>query len=133
MLMPIDSVYDADTIKTHFSEKRLPPPLNKVSIRIMGIDAPENPAKSYKETGKLGRAGCIQEAELALEAKQAVIDLIERKEATKMKLTNFSYGKFGGRILADVKIGGVDIATFLIKAGLAVEYNGEKKTHNWCE
>ena len=131
MLMPIDEVYDGDTIKTHFSEKRLPPPLNKVSIRILGIDTPENPAKSYLTTGKLGRAGCIQEAELALAAKAFVQAMTVGN--TKMKVSNFKWDKYGGRIDADVKIGGVDVATALIDARLAVEYDGGTKTHDWCK
>jgi len=131
MLMPIDEVYDGDTIKTHFSEKRLPAPLNKVSIRILGIDTPENPAKSYLVTGKLGRAGCIKEAELALAAKEFVEWLAQGH--TKMKVDNFKWDKYGGRIDADVKINGVDVAESLIDAELAVPYDGGTKTHDWCK
>lgn len=133
MLLPIDSVYDGDTIKTHVSKYRLPDPLRFLSIRINGIDTPEMPAKSYATTGKLGRAKCVKEAELALRAKAAVEKLITTTNATKMKVENFRHGKFGGRILADVKISGVDIATMLIEQGLAIPYYGGAKTHSWCE
>lgn len=130
MLMPIDSVYDGDTIKTHVSETRLPAPLNKVSIRILGIDTPELPAKSYKVTGKLGRADCVQEAELALAAK-AFVEWIASGH-TKMKVDNFKWGKYGGRIVGDVKINGVDVAESLIEAEFAVPYFGGTKTMDWC-
>ena len=131
MLLPIDEVYDGDTIKTHVSERKLPAPLNRLSIRIKGIDTPELPAKSYFTTGKLGRAACIKEAELALAAR----DFVKMMAVgfSKMKVDNFRHGKFGGRILADVKIGGVDVASALIAEGLAIPYNGEKKTYDWCE
>lgn len=128
--MPIDEIHDGDTIKTHFSSYRLPPPLNQVSIRVNGIDTPEMPADSYQTTGKLGRAKCDQEAQMALAAKQAVVDLA--KDRTTMDVYNYQHDKYGGRILADVKIGGVSVAEHLITLGLAVDYHGETKTTDWC-
>jgi len=130
MRMPIDSIYDGDTIKTHFGTYKLPVPLNKVSIRIKGIDTPENPAKSFLETGKLGRADCEKEAWAALEARQFVVDMAEGY--TTMKVTEFKWGKYGGRIISNVEIGGKDVAIALIQAGLAVPYFGGTKTHDWC-
>ena len=130
MLLPIVEVYDGDTIKSEMTS-RLPSPLDKISIRIRGIDTPEKPAASYHETGKLGRAGCIKEAELALEATEFVKSMAIGN--TKMKVENFEWDKYGGRILGDVKIGGDDVATSLIAAGLAVPYDGGTKTKNWCE
>jgi len=129
MLLPIVSVYDGDTIKTNLSW-RLPTPLNKVSIRILNLDTPEMPAKSYLVTGKLGRAKCIKEAVMAIKAKEFVEKLTNGY--TKMKVENFKYGKWGGRIVADVSIGGIDIGAALIKKGLAIEYSGGTKTHDWC-
>jgi endonuclease YncB( thermonuclease family) len=130
MMLPIVEIYDGDTIKTDLSW-RLPEPLNKVSIRLYGIDTPELPAKSYYETGKLGRADCVKEAELALAAKAAVAELAAGH--TKMKVFDFEWDKYGGRILASVKIGGVDIAKFLIEHGFAVEYYGTGTKKDWCE
>jgi len=130
MLLPIVEVYDGDTIKTDMSS-RLPDPLGKVSIRIYGIDTPEKPAASYYETGKLGRADCIKEAELALEAKEFVEMIAIGFK--KMKVEDFKWGKYGGRIVGKVKIGGVNIADALINEGLAVPYFGGTKTKDWCE
>jgi len=130
MLLPIVEVYDGDTIKTNMSS-RLPDPLGKVSIRIRGVDTPEMPAKSYATTGKLNRAGCVKEAELAIEAKEFVEWLAQGH--TKMKVDNFKWGKYGGRIVGDVRINGVDVAEALIFAELAVPYDGGTKTKNWCE
>jgi len=130
MLLPIDEVYDGDTIKTHVSERKLPAPLNRLSIRIKGIDTPELPAKSYFTTGKLGRADCDKEAKLALAAKEFVIFMATG--FSKMKVEDFKWGKYGSRIVADVKIGGVDIASVLIAEGFAVPYDGGTKTKDWC-
>lgn len=128
MLLPIVSVYDGDTIKTYAP---MPMPLSKISVRIRGIDTPENPAKSYLSTGKLGRARCKKEAELALRAKAVVNDIA--KGASYMVVSNYKWGKFGGRIVGTVTINDINIADVLIKEGLAVEYNGEKKSKDWCK
>lgn len=129
MLLPIVSVYDGDTIKTDLSW-RLPEPLNKVSIRIYGIDTPEMPAKSYATTGKLNRAKCVKEAELALKAKARVEEIVGSN--TRMKVTDFKWGRNGARIVAKVSIGGVDVAKTLIDEGYAVEYYGSGTKQDWC-
>lgn len=131
MLLPIDEVYDGDTIKTHISSKRLPYPLNYFSIRVRGIDTPELPAKSYHETGKLGRADCVKEAELALAARDYLTQL--SSSISVMKVDNFEWGKYGGRVIADVKFKSVNIAEALISQGFAVPYDGGTKTHDWCQ
>jgi len=105
MLLPIVSVYDGDTIKTDLSW-RVPHPLNKVSIRIYGIDTPELPAESYATTGKLNRAKCVKEAEMALVAKARVIELVGDG---MMKVSEFKWGRNGGRIVGVVTVGGVNI------------------------
>jgi len=130
MLLPIVAVYDGDTIKTNLSW-RLPTPLNKVSIRIYGVDSPELPAASYFITGKLGRAKCDKEAILALEAKSRVIEIVG--DYTRMKVTNYKWGRNGARIVANVSVGGVDIAKTLISEGLAVEYYGKGTKQDWCQ
>lgn len=120
MFLPIVEVYDGDTIKSSLG-KRLPPPLNKISVRINGIDTPE-----------IGwRAKCEREKQLALEAKQLVNWLAE--DYKKMTLRNYRWDKYGGRILSDVYIGGIDVAKTLIFAKLAVEYHGKGPKHNWCK
>jgi len=128
MELPIVEVHDGDTIRTSLT---LPAPLNNVSIRILHIDTPEMPAASYAETGKLGRANCIKEAELALQARQAVADLASGHSL--MNISNYDWDKYGGRIDADVSINGVDIATYLIEKGMAVPYEGGTKTKDWCQ
>jgi endonuclease YncB( thermonuclease family) len=132
MILPIDEVHDGDTIKTHISEYRLVSPLNQLSVRIKGIDTPEMPADSYRTTGLLGRAKCVREAELALKAK-AIVEGLKKEIDTKMYIYNPEWDKYGGRILARVTINGVDVGELLIKEGLAVIYNGEKKTTDWCQ
>jgi len=120
MLMPIDYIIDADTIRSNFNKHTLPPPLNKISIRIRGIDTPE----------RGWRADCDKEKQLAEDARQYLSELIGNSRT--MKVTNFKYGKWGGRIVADVRINGIDIGPELIKKGYAVEYDGGTRTSSWC-
>ncbi len=122
MLLPIISVYDGDTIKTSFGN-RLPSPLNKVSVRIRGIDTPE----------RGWRAKCEKEANLAEQAKQYLTDLIKTTNATKIKVENFKWDKYGSRILADVKIRGIDVASYLMSKGVAVPYSGSGPKFDWCK
>jgi len=133
--VPVINVYDGDTIEIRLT---LPAPLDKVSVRIYGVDTPEMPAKSYATTGKLSRADCVQEAEQALLARWFVEELVNRG-GRQLILQGYSWDKYGGRIDAvafviDPDTGAaISIADELIEQGLAVEYYGGTKTKNWCE
>jgi len=131
MLLPIVEVMDGDTIRTDMST-RLPDPLGKVKIRIRGIDTPEMPAKSYATTGKLNKAKCVKEAELALEAKAYLEGIAIGFK--RMKVDNFIWGTYGGRIVADVRIGGVDLGGRRIIKKKTVPYDGKAaKSQDWCQ
>lgn len=116
LVLPIVGGIDGDTLRTYVS---LPPPLNRVSIRIRGIDTPEK--------GK--RAACAQEAMLADKASLATKELIAN--ATTMVVSSLKWDKYGGRIVGDVSINGVDIGQALIAQGVAAPYGGGKK-QSWC-
>ena len=127
LLLPIVEIYDGDTIKTELS---LPDPLHQISVRLRGVDTPEKPAASFATTGKLNRAKCVKEAEQAILAQSLVEILAEGTDV--MYVSNYDYGKYGGRIIGDIEINGVDVATMLLEQGLAVPYDGGKKTYDWC-
>jgi len=129
LVVPALYVYDGDTI---FTRLTLPPPLDNVKVRIAGIDTPERPAKSYVSTGKLGRAECIKEAELALDARSFLINFIADGDGVLL-LRNFKWGKYGSRIIADVQTRGTDLGQLMIRHNLAVPYDGGTKTHSWCD
>lgn len=135
LIVPVIEVYDGDTIKTRLT---LPNPLDVISVRIYGIDTPEMPAKSYYETGKLGRAQCVKEAELALAA-QDHLDTFVKQHGGMLLLKGYSWDKYGGRINADAYVidlktaTEVNVADEMISKGYAVEYFGGTKTKDWCE
>ena len=135
LIVPVINVRDGDTIEIRLT---LPEPLDKVSVRLYGIDTPEIPAASYAITGKLSRAKCIQEAEMGLAARDMVRDLVDNNGGILL-LKGMSWDKYGGRIDADVYVldikTGVEtyIADRLIIAKLAVPYYGGTKNKDWCE
>jgi len=111
------SNYDGDTIK--FDLPGLHPIIgNKINIRVNGIDTPEI------------RGKCEQEKYSAEQAREMVADIL--KDAEKIDLKNMERGKYF-RIAADVFADGESLAEMLVESGMAVRYNGGKKTHNWCE
>jgi len=86
-------------------------------VRLAGIDTPEL------------RGRCAQEKALAQKAQVALVELIQSAEIT---LHNIHYGKYGGRVIADVTNDqGVNIAHILIQQGFARSYTGKKRTP-WC-
>lgn len=107
------SVYDGDTIVTDVKPfQNLAP----IKIRIRGIDTPEL------------RTDCLVEKDKAKAARQLLRNMVSGKSVT---YTVSQWDKYGGRVVADVFVDGKNVADVLIANGLAVRYNGEKKTHNW--
>jgi endonuclease YncB( thermonuclease family) len=117
LVLPIVDILDGDTIKTLYNV--LPEPLNKISIRLDGVDTPE----------KTWRGKCDAERAYGEKASKFVKDIIG--DTKFMTVTNFSYGKFAGRIMGDITVNGINIKEKLLEAGYAVEYHGEKKM-DWC-
>lgn len=112
----VTSIYDGDTFRADI--KDYPDIVGlKMPIRINGIDTPELKAK------------CNQEKELALKAKQMTVSML--RSAKVIELKNMKREKYF-RILADVYADGVSIGDELLKAHLAVEYDGGTKTE-WCK
>lgn len=96
----------------------------KLSVRVLGVDTPE----------KGHRAKCEREAKLGEKASDFTKSLFRnaKENDIPVKLYNLKWDKYGGRLLADVKIGDLDLADELISKGLAREYHGEKKL-SWCD
>ena len=88
----------------------------KISIRVNGIDTPEIKGK------------CDKEKYDAKQAKEMVADIL--RDAEQITLKNMERGKYF-RIAADVYVDGENLGDLLIEAGMAIRYNGGKKTHRW--
>ena len=109
--------YDADTITVDV--KGIPAVFgDDIGIRVAGVDTPEIKGK------------CAAEKKLAIKARDRVRGLLE--SAKTIDLLNVERGKYF-RLVARVEIDGTDLSQLLLKEGYAVEYDGGKKTKNWCE
>lgn len=99
----------------------------QTDIRIYGIDTPEKRPSTKNKDGTL-RTQVSRDAEKAasLKARQALIDLIESHYHT-FSIEEPAHGKYAGRIVAKVRVGEIDVATYLIDKGLAKAYKGGTK------
>lgn len=131
MVLTVVDVQDGDTIRVLF--KTLPTPLNQMSIRIRGINAPEMPAPAYRENGKLGKAKCMSEAENAIAAKTVLMGMLfDGKTYRKITVTDYEWDKYGGRVVANVSVGGKDVGSVMLSSGYAVPYDGTVAKSSWC-
>jgi endonuclease YncB( thermonuclease family) len=93
------------------------------TVRLSGVDTPELNGK------------CDREKELAKKAKEYVEKLFAG--ADKIKISSIRPDKYGDRVLANVifTVNGQDknLAKELKSVGLAVDYQGKTKTHDWCK
>lgn len=112
-------VIDGDTVE--IEAPFLPIELKQVlKVRILGVDTPEK--------GKFAR--CDQENMMSLQAKLFTEQEISNAKKVQVKIK--SWDKYGGRILGDLILDGDPLSKRLIANGYAIEYNGEKKTKDWC-
>jgi endonuclease YncB( thermonuclease family) len=112
----IRSIYDADTFKVSIPE--WPDVIGKsISVRILGIDAPEM------------RGKCQSEKEAARAAKQYTVEKLRSAEIVELR--GIQRGKYF-RILADVYVDGDKLGEMLVKAGHARVYAGGKRG-GWCD
>lgn len=110
------SNYDGDTIRVDIPG--LHPLIGEnIPIRVRGIDTPEI------------RGKCLKEKSMAKRAKERVRELLVKHK--NIVLEGMERGKYF-RIVATVIADGIDIGGLLVSEGLAIPYNGGRKTANWC-
>lgn len=112
----VEKVVDGDTLSVR-AQIWLGQEINTL-VRLTGIDTPEL------------HGACKIERELALRARSFVQGFVSHGNIT---LVDIDQDKYGGRVLARVSdTEGVDLASTLIKAGLAREYDGRSPRSDWC-
>lgn len=108
--------YDADTL--YIVIPSLPGPLQRASIRVLGIDAPEI------------RGKCESEKARAADGRAFVLHAFRGAETVTLDV--IGWDKYGGRVDAHVVMpDGRDLASALIEAGLGRPYDGGART-GWC-
>lgn len=118
MVFPFISVTDGDTIR---SSIQVACPLCNVYIRIRGIDTPESNHL----------AACPLEKERGIAAKKYLQSMFAGKK--EFMARNIAWDKYGGRILGNVEIDGINVAEEMIRAGHAKPYNGRGRKPDWCK
>ena len=91
-------VVDSNTIRVDATPD-LPPELARLKARIRGVDTPE----------KGGRAKCERERRGGAAATAFAADAI--RAVRRVVIRNPKWGKWGGRVIADVLIDGRNLAT----------------------
>lgn len=117
--IPFTGVVDGDTIQTKIAT--LPYPLYNVKIRILGIDTPE---KGYL-------AKCEREKQLGVEATAKLTELIGTSSVITLK--NFKYDKYGGRLVSEVIVNGINLGQKMLEHGYARVYSGTGPKPDWCQ
>ena len=116
---PVLRVVDGDTVAVDASTD-LPPELAKVNVRLRGVDTPE----------KGGRAKCDAEKEAGQAATVFTTDAIAG--AQHVQVRDPEWGKWGGRVVADLILDGRSLSEELIAAGHGRLYDGGRRG-SWCD
>ena len=106
------SITDGDTIKVELTGE-MPALFKHQSIRVLGCDTPE------KKDPRPEVAALAHKA-MAYTQDRVIV-------GQGLHLRDVAFDKYGGRLLAHVEIGGADLCSSLIEAGLAKPYSGGKK------
>ena len=115
---PVVRVVDGDTVAVDASAD-LPSELADLRVRLRGVDTPE----------KGWRAKCDSERD----AGQAATEFTETAVAgaSTIVVRNLEWGKWGGRVVADLVLDGHSLSESLIAAGHGRAYDGGKRG-SWC-
>jgi len=110
-------IYDGDTF--YIKMVGLPPELQRIGVRVRGIDTAEMKGK------------CQSEKSTAAGAK-AFTTRILKQAGNRVTLRGLKWDKYGGRVDADVFVGGESLSNMMITRGYARPYMGGKRA-GWCE
>jgi len=113
----IVNVHDGDTFKVRSPEFPEFEPV--ISIRILGIDAPEISGKGVTEPEKV----------LARRAQKFASHILSN--ASDIVITIVKHDKFGGRFDADVLVDGVQLSKSMLDFGHAKPYPGHGPKPKW--
>lgn len=111
-------VIDGDTVRVD-ANPDLPPELAGLSVRFRGVDTPE----------KGRNAKCPEERAAGQRATAFTMKAVVGAETLVVR--DPEWGKWGGRVIADLVVDGRTLSTMLIEAGHGRPYDGGKRK-GWC-
>ncbi len=115
---PVVRVVDGDTVKVDASAD-LPAELAFLSVRLRGVDTPE----------KGGRAKCEAEKRAGLAATAFTEAAVAG--AGSVLVRDPAWGKWGGRVIADLILDGRSLSASLLQTGHGRAYGGGRRG-SWC-
>ena len=115
---PVVRVVDGDTVAVDASAD-MPPELADVKVRLIDVDTPE----------KGGRAKCPVEQDAGQAATEFTTKAVAAASAIVVR--DPKWGKWGGRVVADLVLDGRSLSSSLIAAGHGRPYDGGRRG-SWC-
>ena len=115
---PVVRVVDGDTVAVDASAD-MPPELSDLKVRLRGVDTPE----------KGRRAKCESERKAGQAATAFTTTVLSN--ATTVAVRNPAWGKWGGRVIADLIVDGRSLTALLIAREHGRPYDGGKR-QSWC-
>ena len=110
-------VVDGDTVKVDASAD-MPPELASVAVRLRDVDTPETWKPKCESERRAGEAATAF-------TKAAVT------KAGSIVVRDPSWGKYGGRVIANLVLDGQTLSAMLIEAGHGRAYAGGRR-QSWC-
>ena len=114
---PVVRVIDGDTVQVDAGAD-MPPELASIRVRLRDVDTPETwkpKCESERQAGEAATA--FTKTALA--------------RAGSIVVRDPSWGKYGGRVIANMVLDGETLSAMLIAAGLGRPYSGGRR-QDWC-
>ena len=113
---PVTRVIDGDTVEVKVPG--LPPELTYIRVRLRNVDTPET-----------RRPKCAKERDKGRAATSYTMMRVD--EASEIFVRNPEWGKYGGRVIAELILDGKSLSKALIAGGYGRAYDGGRRK-SWC-
>ena len=115
---PVIAIVDGDTVKVD-AGANLPPELASLSVRLRGVDTPEKGWRAKCDAEKRAGRAATAFTEAAIAGAGSVL------------VRDPAWGKWGGRVVADLILDGSSLSSALLETGHGRPYDGGKR-RGWC-